>query len=53
MTAVKVDVKAVNGNPKLWFKPYCHKCRLLFDDWNEFIEHCAKEHWNKPPEAIE
>jgi len=45
---VKMSSKEINGNPKLWFKPYCHSCQLLFDDWNEYIEHCREEHWNKP-----
>jgi len=49
MPARKITKKEVNANPKLWFKPYCSLCELLFDDYNEFLEHCREEHWNKPP----
>ncbi len=45
----EVSIEEVEKNPKLWFKPYCKTCRLLFDDYNEYIEHCAKVHWRSKP----
>jgi len=48
MPARKTSRRDIEADPKLWFKPYCKKCGLLFDDYNEFLEHCEKEHWRKP-----
>ncbi|MEM4576723.1 MAG: hypothetical protein QW701_04590 [Candidatus Nezhaarchaeales archaeon] len=47
--ARKVGVEELERNPKLWFKPYCRTCELLFDDYEEYIDHCAKHHWRFKP----
>jgi len=41
----KAEPSQVNGDPRLWFKPYCRECKLLFDSYGDFIEHCRKVHW--------
>jgi len=51
MSARKVSKKDVRNDPKLWFKPYCSKCQIIFDDYNEYIDHCRNEHWNKGVEV--
>jgi uncharacterized C2H2 Zn-finger protein len=41
----KVSMEELERDSKLWFKPYCRACGLLFDNYKEYIEHCANEHW--------
>jgi len=35
----------VEKDPKLWFKPCCKVCGLVFNSYNEYIDHCASKHW--------
>ncbi|MCS7140152.1 MAG: hypothetical protein N3F04_03480 [Candidatus Nezhaarchaeota archaeon] len=41
----KLSVEDVEKDPRLWFKPYCKVCGLLFNDYNEYIKHCFETHW--------
>jgi len=45
--ARKASPQEINGNRKLWFKPYCRACGLLFDSYKEFISHCEEKHWKE------